>query len=294
MKPIVILVSVCLVFLFTSCDKCNPKSNKAATFKLVDMETDTFKFDSIDNIFQKEDKNFLLLSKGATWKTWKKLHKGCMKSEWLKHPFYFGVTNTINLGSIIDEELGLQRLLDQSNGFTADELKEIFKPGEFAQCDYSQDLTMSIKTFIQSDFDFTSDGQSDVGAELDAAISNSRNTKVKIDYWRLNSLHEGKLIDIISDAPSTDLQKQRFFEDLLKNKNRIISKVIEIKGFSALIILDTDVSSTLEMKLKEGIVAGLGTTQGKLEFKLKNKRTIEAKSSGNFYVFSELKQGKKI
>ena len=235
-----------------------------------------------------------LLGKGTTWKAWRKLHKECMKAEWLQSPYYFGVSNTINLGAIVDKDFDLQRTMDTTNGFSKSELTKIINYGNFTDCGYYQEMTMSLSAFIQSEFDFTQTGNSDLNAELQSAISKSSKTRVKVDNWRLNNVREDILMDILNDASDTMVAKKRFLETLKKDMHYILIKVIEIKGFTSYIELERDISAGLQAKLKEGVIAPMGNAGIEAQFRFKDKRTIEVKSGGNFYVFGEFKKVKKV
>lgn len=265
--------------------------------RLIDYDItsqDEIFFDEIDsiandNLYKSSSREFASLEefvgRGSTWKLWNKVHKECMKAKWYKNPFYFGPTNTVDLGAIVNSKNELQRMID-SKTFSEDEMDTFFNEGSYASCEYSQELTINLETFIQSDFRFGS--QDDVTAELSFAIKKSKNVKVKIDSWRINNLKHQDLLDVLNDAEENDIkykQKIRFYETLKSRGNKILSKVTEIKGFTSSITLETDMSSELESKLKEGLIANVGNLGLKATFKYKNKRTIEVVSDGNFYVF---------
>lgn len=276
--------------LLFSCSGCHPEDR----YRLTDLspdEIDSTRFDALDRIYEDRDSSLKVrnLGQGATWRLWRKLHKECMADQWLKSPFYLGVTGKVNLGAVVDENFDLQRMMDSTNGFTAANVADIVVFGEFATCGYSQELTMSLSTFFQAELDMTGSGQADVALELSAAIKHSKSTWVKIDRWRKNHVQEDKLMDYAKD-PS----KAKYFETLHKPKHRVMIRVVEVQGFTSSIVLENDMSAKLEAKLKEGVVAGMGNAGAQVKFTYKDKRTIEVKSGGNFYVFGEFKKAEKV
>lgn len=287
---ILILLSCILIVTLNSCDSCTNKKKEKITFETI--QVDSSAFDRIDSQFEKNSPLKGVFGKGATWKTWKKLHKECMKAEWFSNPYYMGVSSTVNLGAIVDKDFDLQRTMDSSSGFTDNEIASIVNFGNFADCGYSQEMTMSLDVFLQSEFNIKQTGQPDLNAELKTAISKSSKTKVKIDNWRVNNIKEDELIDILTTT--SDSKKKNYLATLKKEDHYILVKVIEIKGFTSHIELETDMSAGLEAKLKDGVVASMGNAQIEATFTFKNKRTIEVKSGGNFYVFGEFKKVKKV
>lgn len=281
-----------LVSFIITMNSCN-EANKNETTKLEAMAIETSKFDEIDSQFEIKNTE-LNFGKGATWKTWKKLHKECMKSEWLKNPYYFGVSNTVNIGSLVDKNFDLQRTMDSTSGFTNSELTSLINYGNYTNCGYSQEMSMSLEVFLQSEFYFSKTEETDIYAELRGSINKSKTTKISVDNWRVNNIKEDVLMDVLSDAPPTNKNKKRFLTTLNKRKHYILVKVIEIKGFTSYIVLEENISLDLESKLKKGIFATLGSGSAEVKFSFKNKRTIEVKSNGNFYVFGEFKKAKKV
>jgi hypothetical protein len=282
-----------IVIGLNSCNSCK-RSQENDTITFEEVIPDSTLFDKLDSQFEQPDTAMALLGKGSTWKTWRKLQKECMKAEWLRNPYYFGVSSTVNLGAIVDKHYDLQRTMDSTSGFTDVDLASIINYGNYTDCGYYQEMTMSLNVFLQSEFDFTQTGEPDLNAELQTAISKSSQTKVKVDNWRINNVREDNLIDILKDAPDTAIYKKGYFKTLKEDKNYILVKVIEIKGFTSYIELSRDMSAGLEAKLKEGVVAPMGNAGIEASFSFKDKRTIEVKSGGNFYVFGQFKKVKKV
>jgi hypothetical protein len=296
-KRVVYLYAILFIGIafLTSCNSCQQKKGKIEFVELSSNEIDTTLFDKYDAKFETTDsKNFLGIGKGATWRLWKNLHKACMEAQWFRDPFYFGVSSTVNLGAIVDKDYGLKRLMDGTNGFSETDLNRIINKGQFATCGFSQELTMSLNTFLQTEFYFTNSGQSDLNAELKLAISHNKSTNVKIDSWRINNIQEENLMDVLNEKSSFETQKKNFLKTLEKEDYKILVRVIEVKGFSSLITLENEMSAGLEAKLRKGLIAGMGNTGFTAEFNFKDKKTIEVKSGGNFFVFGQFKKAKKV
>jgi hypothetical protein len=233
-----------------------------------------------------------VLGKGEVWRMWNKVFKACMKSEAFDNPYYFGMTNTIDLGSITDKDHeSVIKVIDTAI-FTPAEISRMIKPGNPAGCEYVQQLTMSLSVFLNSEFSVTTPGSNDINAELNLAISTAKNTSVKIDGWQKDELITGVLRDILNKT--TDPEKLRFKEDLLTPGNLILVRVARINGFSSEIVTRNEISANLEAKLKQGVVAYIGNTGAQAKFEYINKTTIRVKSAGEFYVFGQYMKGKKI
>jgi hypothetical protein len=297
MKPTnLALIALAITLTISSCKSCQKEKLSIEFVDLSPDEIDTLRFDFYDTKFEKNDSNLnmLGLSKGATWRTWRKLHTACMKNEWFKQPFYFGVSNTANLGIIVNQDYDLKRTMDATSGFTDEDIKRVINYGTFASCNFMQELTMSLTTFIQSDFNFENASDPTLSAELNFAIAHNNSTKVKIDSWRVNNLIQGNISDVLSEKTNSNTLKKAYLEALNIQGWKILTRVIEVKGFTSEITLETDMSVGLQAKLEAGVIANLGNSGIQAEFKFKNKRMIEVKSGGNFYVFGQFNKAKSI
>ena len=262
------------------------------------QEADTLKLDKKDKVFDASKPEMVVQSfdlkihlfKGSTWRMWKKILKECMQAAWIPNAYYMGASNTISLGAIIDGDDGLERRLQDA--LTEAEIATVINYGNWTSCNYTQELTINLNTFIQADFSFTDQSTPDLNAELSLGIKKASSTKVKIDSWRVNNLVEGPLKDLIKN--SAEASKKSYLTDLLVKENRIVDKEIEVKGFSSIIELSTEMSAGLEAKLKQGIIAKVGNAGFDAEFKFLSKTTIEVKSGGNFVPFIVKKKGVKV
>ncbi len=287
----VIVVFLIVGLFMTSCKKLEIKEEAF-------NEADTVKFDKKDRYYEPYDTGTkaqafdfkLHLFKGSTWRMWRKIHKECMQAQWIPNSYYFGVSNTIGLGAIINKDDGLERRLEDA--LTTTEVPTVLNYGNWTTCNYSQELTINLNTFLQADFAFTDRTSPDLNTELAVAIVKASSTQVKIDSWRVNNLVEGPLKDLIKG--SSDPKKQAYLNDLTSDNNRIVMKEIEVKGFTSLVQLSTDMSANLEAKLKQGVIAKIGNSGFEAEFKFINRREIEVKSGGNFRPFGVKMKGEKV
>lgn len=294
-KLVLSVISVGLI-LVTSCDFFAIKDTPE--LDLVVVQVDTTLFDDVDAKFEKEDSIMDMqmvstLKKGSTWRLWRNIHLDCMKSEWMKSPFYFGVSNTLDLGSLVDKRFNLQRTLDSTSGFSNDDVKAIINYGNFNPCNVYREINVSLNTLLQSDFDLYPNSNPELTVELLMSLALKKKTEVKIENWRLNNLRAGVLEDQLIYAEEGS-QKSRFYNSMKKKGFYILSKVIEIKGFSSIVELDKEVSPALKAKLKEGLRIPLSNSEAELRFTFKNNTTIEISSSGSFYVFGEFKKAKHL
>ena len=83
-------------------------------------------------------------------------------------------------------------------------------------------------------------------------------------------------------------------KDLLEKKLIMVSQAARINGFSSIINLNTEISASLEAKLKEGIVKNIGNTEAKVKFEYSSAKQIKVTSQGSFVVFVEFIKAKKI
>lgn len=277
-----LLVISTALFLY-SCNSCNQPKKDYVDFEAVqEADVDTSQYKGFD----------FTISKGETWKMWDKIFKACMKSEVFDNPYYFGMTNTIDLGSITDKKHESVIKVIDTSVFTQAEINSMIKLGTPARCEYVQELTMSLNVFLNSQFSVTTPGSDDITAELNLAISTAKNTNVKVDGWQKDELVTGVIRDILNET--TDSKKLKFKNDLLTPGNLILVRVAKINGFSSEITTTKEISANLEAKLKSGVVASIGNTGAKASFEYVNKTTIRVKSAGEFYLFGQYMKGKKV
>lgn len=243
------------------------------------------------NAIQQKGTN-ALTGKGETWKMWNKIYTDCLKSQLFNDPFYFGVSNTIGLGSITDKKHESIIKIADTSIFTQEEINSFMKVGQPTTCEYAQELTMNLNALLNTQFSVTNTNTDDITAELNVAISTAKSTSIKIDGWQKDELLTGVLRDILNET--SDRKKLKFKEDLYAPGNLILVRVAKINGFSSEIKTKNEISSKLEAKLKDGVIATIGNTGVKANFEYVNKTTIRVKSNGEFYIFGQFMKGKKV
>ena len=277
-----IVLAVSAILFLWACTSCHKKKEYVDFEMVTQNDVDTSHYKGFD----------FIAGKGEVWKLWDKVFKACMKSEIFNDPYYFGMTNTIDLGAITDKKHeSVIRLID-TNIFTQSEINRMMKTGSPASCEYVQQLTMSLNVFLNSEFSVTSPGASDINAELNLAISTAKNGTMKIDGWQKDELITGVLGDILDET--TDPKKIKFKKDLLTEGNLILVRGAKINGFSSEITTQNEISAGLEAKLRQGILANIGNTGAQAKFEFVNKTTISVLSSGEFYIFGQYMKGKKV
>lgn len=281
---------VSIILLITTISSCK-KDDK----ELVDLdptEIDTLAWDRLDSISNPPSINQfdITIARGATWRAWRKIHKDCMKNAWFKDGYYVGVSNTIDLGSIIDRGEGLQLRL--KDAFTDPEIQSFIQLGAFKNCGIEQQFSINVNAMLQGEVDVNQDMDEDIEAELIMKIQSSKKSSIKVDNWRINTLVEKVMRRILTE--SKEKTKADFLEELDNANNTVITSVIEIQGFSTTIEFETEISPELELRLTEGVIANVGSGKFDAELKLKNKKSIQMSSKGSAFVFVKMKKGKDV
>jgi hypothetical protein len=275
---IVLSIFSILIISTTSCD----------FFKKKDKEIDFVVIDTLeaDSILKKHEKGLTTLSKGPVWQTWKKLHKACIKNEFFKNPTYLGLSNTVDLGSLYSKS-GEMLEWDFNKLFTESDRKKVINSGQPQPCEFTEQLKVDLQAFIATELPSTG-----IDGELAVAIKNQKDISVKIDNWQIDNIINGELRFLLNS--SSDPKVVQFKKDLLEKELIMVSQVARINGFSSIINLNTDISASLEAKLKEGIVKNIGNTEAKVKFEYSSTRQIKVTSQGSFIVFVEFVKAIKV
>jgi len=273
-----VLSLIALMIYLSSCNSCNQKDKG-----IVFVDADSL---DIDSVFNKKDKGFIALSKGPVWKTWKKLHKACMENEFFKNPTYLGLSNTVDLGSVYSKS-GDVLQWDFNKLFSDEDRKKVMNFGQPQPCTYTEQLTVDFEAFIATELPTAG-----IEAELSTAIKNQKDISVKIDNWQIDNIVLGELKLLLDNA--TDPKVIQFRQDLLEKKLIMVSQTARINGFSSIINLNTEISASLEAKLKEGIVKNIGNTEAKIKFGYSSAKQIKVTSQGSFVVFVEFIKAKRV
>lgn len=252
-----------------------------------------FQFEEVDTgeedwrwILEEEElPDSLKLFRGQTWKEWRKTFKDCMEAKWIKRPFYFGPSNTVNLGALTSKNYKQLRWT-LKDVFTKEEMSKLINEGSPSSC--------SIKRKIELDLETTLEGElNEVGkANLKFAIDNAKSTTTTIDGFQVDNLIEAQL-ELLLNNPDTE-EKKLYREDILEGKYVLLNRVIKVSGFTTEIELNNKISADLEGELADNPELEIGESKVKVKFSKKNDTTIEVKSLGDFVVFGKFVKSKKV
>lgn len=255
------------IFIFFSCHK-DPKN-----YTLEDVSST-----EIDSFYIENDtsKNKLVpFAKGETWKMWEDLHLQCMKSEWIRNPFYFGVTNTMKLGTISDKRY--KTAFNAFEGVFSDaEIDSLIDKGSPASCAYIQSISFNLKAELKMQFQ----GESQ---ELSAIFQTGKDRNIKLDGWQVQNLYTDRLKAKLeqSKSPAVRAYSDRLFD----RKSRLLNKVVKVNGFTSEIKSEKLISADLKLKLEEGVIGKIGNTGLDVKVEYKDSLTIRIVSLSDFYVF---------
>ncbi|RWU08163.1 hypothetical protein [Pedobacter chitinilyticus] len=267
-----------ITYYLTSCNSCNRRD---IAYELVEVDST-----GIDASFRARDNQPLVLAKGPVWETWKKLHKACMENAFFRNPTYLGLSNTVDLGSVYSKS-GDVLEWDFNKLFSDQDRKKVINFGQPQPCTYTEQLKVDFQSFLATELPSTG-----VEGELSAAIRNNKDISVKIDNWQIDNLVKRELKMLLDS--STNPRVMQFKKDLLEKKMIMVSQAARINGFSSIIKLETDMSASLEAKLKEGIVKNIGNTQAKIKFEYSTSKEIKVTTQGSFVVFVDFIRAKRV
>lgn len=255
---------------------------KDYTFVELDDQDTTF-FDS-----ESDSLKLLGLGKGPTWKMWKDLHKGCMKNEWLDKSRYFGVSNTLKLGTITDKKF--KQVYNSFDGILSNsELKYIIDEGAAQPCEYIREVSFD----LESELNMEVSGQNQ---ELGLFLDNKTNTNVQINGWQQQNIKTDRLIEVLNADTAKNNSKKKLYAKRLKEKDsRLLSTVVKINGFTSVIQSTKEISSELKLKLEQGQISSvIGNTGINVSFVYVDSLTIKTSTNTSFYVFGRYLKSKKL
>jgi len=262
---------------------------------LIFKSLDTLKVDSLNKLLTQDGhespKNGagFLGGKGKTWKLWRALHKDCQKNDVAKDMVYFGVSNTLGLGTIVEISKDGKIMPDFKllrEKLTEDQIKVVFNDGTPASCQFDQTTKVTADFLAQSQFSTASSG------DLNAAFGNTKDVTAKMDSWQSNDLLKGGLAVILKDTTNAYLKN---YKSRLAGENRyVIANEIQVNGFSATIVTNTAISADLKVKLQAGMIQNVGDTAAQVKFTYVNDTTIKMTTVGKFVVFCTLIEAKYV
>jgi hypothetical protein len=276
--PAVVLISLLLL------SNCSKKPDiKFVELNLAEIDTTT-----IDNSDPLAAKNV----RGYAARYWGRVMNHCIQSLLLKgkDADYLGPSNLLDLGTITDKRLDLTYRILDSNVFSKDELKKIIRYGAPTTCAYEISSNINIESLMNARIGIKADD--DLSLDLGNVIKNSKNVSYNVSSWQKDEIIVGNLMDALRDTESP--KKKGFKEDLLKEGRLIMTSAIRVKGFSADIELNNDISSYLKAKLSPGVVANLGNADATVKVSVVNSKVIRLQSTDDFIVYGKFSIAQKL
>jgi hypothetical protein len=238
------LICVALGLTLMSCNQCTRTSKTERDS--ISFQSDTgFVGELNDRISpicaDPEDSTLKFQGKGKIWRLWQKLHKNCHRSVIAEGMLYFGVTNTLGLGTIlnIDSTTGkinadYPMIIDS---FSTGDRKLAFNFGSPADCEFDKEVNISAEFLVKSKI------CSAIDVDLQAQIDYSKKISAKIDSWQINNLYLGGFAEVISDTSKKYFSS---YKKRLKMGNKyVITKEIQINGFSTTITTKNKIGAEL-------------------------------------------------
>jgi len=222
-------------------------------------------------------------ARGKTYKLWRKLHKDCQSNDVSRDMVYFGVSNTLGVGTIVTiTEDG--RLIPDfpllREKFDTSQARLIYNEGAEATCTFDQSTKVDVEFNAQSQFNTNG------FADLNAALGSARNITAKMDSWQINNLLVGGLAEVLKDTSNAYFKSYR--NRLNGPKRYIVITEIVVNGFSENISTRTQISAGLKAQLDAGMIQNVGQTAAKVKFSYVNETTIKMTTVGKFNVFCTL------
>lgn len=278
MKTNLALPTIVILIVF-AISGCKDELKMYEFVELDDQDTTYFATDSLQTLG--------LFGKGPTWKMWKNLHKGCMKNQWLGRSRYFGVSNTLKLGTITDKKF--KQVYNSLDGIlTPTELEYVIDEGAAQPCDYIRKVSFD----LESELNMEVGGQNQ---ELGLFLENKKNTNVQINGWQQQNINTDRLVAILEDDSAKNNSDKQLYAKRLKNADsRLLSTVVKINGFTSVINSTNKISADLKLKLDQGTIsASIGNTGINVNFEYVDSLTIKTTTNTSFYVFGRYLKSRK-
>ena len=281
---------VVMTVIFSACHSTDSGDSSQTQDSIVFNDLDSLKLESLNHFLTGiTDSNGIdkITGKGKTWRLWRSLHKDCQNDDVAKDKVYFGVSNTLGIGTIVEISEDGKIMPDfklLKENLTPEQVKVVYNDGVAASCTYDRTTKVGIDFLAQSQFNTAS------SADLNAAIVNSKEITAKMDSWQINNLLKGGLATILINPTAEHLKD---YKKRLTGENRyVISNEIVVNGFSAMINTKTQISADLKAKLQAGLVQNVGDTAAQVKFSYVDDTTIRMSTVGKFIVFCTLIEAK--
>lgn len=227
----------------------------------------------------------LFISKGAVWKMWEKLFKDFMKNNHFKNPTYLGISNTVDIGSLFNEDNQLLWNIDKV--LNAEQKAKVVTLGNKSPLKMGQKAVVSFESLINAELP-----SSGIEGELSAALKNQKDLTVSVNSCQIDRIDIGPFKRLVNT--STDGNIMDFKQEASIGTTKIIYQVARINGFSSIIKLDKAISAGLKAGLEKGIITQIGDADAKLKFEYKSANEIAVSSIGSFIVFADIVNASKL
>lgn len=294
-----IISLIIIIVIFTIINSCrfskSDSTNQLQKDSVIFDDLDTIRIDSLNQVLNKLADNSKshgideTNGKGRTWKLWRSLHKDCQNDDVAKDKIYFGVSNTLGIGTIIEIAPDGRIMPDfklLKNKLSANQIDLVYNDGGQATCTFDRKTTVNKEFIAQSQFNTSSN------VDLNAAMANSKDITAKMDSWQINNLLKGGLSTILSNPTEEYLKEYK--KRLLGPNRYVIANEIVVNGFSATISTNQAINANLKAKLIAGLVQNVGETAAQVKFSYVDDTTIKMTTVGRFIVFCTLIEAKFI
>jgi hypothetical protein len=224
--------------------------------------------------------------KGTVYKVWRQLYTNCMSNPLIfaDSLVYLGVSNQMGLGQLltVDEN----KRINSCYASIVDSLKSpsdrklVLQNGVSSSCSYNQSVKVGFDFLVKANL------YKGIEGELNTAIGKSKTINTTVDSWHMDVINMKGYYQVLKESNS------KFFNNYVLCLGEpdvyVITKVIMVKGFSAIITTDTDISIGLKAKLESGIIENVGDSNVQLKFTYVDSKTIKASTLGDFIVFAEV------
>jgi hypothetical protein len=216
---------------------------------------------------------------------WMLVHWSCLKNDIHKNPRFFGVGNTLSVGTIWQKDYASTRTTIDSLHISNEEMRRFIKRGEPSTCNVWREVNVSPSVFLNvSPTYFTG-----IDTELGFMLKNFKTTRVSVESFVPIDLLTGELIYMLDSCNDSRCRKYlRWFNE---EGNLISTWTYEVNGVSMLVETYDTISVGLKAKLTSDTLHSL-PIQGTLKtnFSYVNARTIQITTHNPFYVIGGVKK----
>lgn len=287
--------------------------NNTGDTTLDDVEQDSISLvqNTIDNLYQDTSNVGLLVTSDPTSQraTWLSILKSCYASDALSKGLvntsllYLGPSSNMYLGTVVDKKFSNNRFDVKT------ELKYLIPAADFAKfatigesvnnCDLTKvnSKELSLDLFLSG---VISQGMAD---SLGAKLARWDTLTVTSGKWQIDYIRESDFRRYLN--ANTSNPDIAFYKDVVfKNRNKIVTKVVKVSGFSAVASYKDTLSAGIQASLSNPVTLKVvnntdeaskpDSLTGKITFVKASSRKVNISSSNSFYIFANIKKGKKL